>query len=266
MERLKDLAIVLRTVAYEERHKIVTALTETQGKVSLMAKNSVHSRRFGSALEVFTAGQWMFTRKPGSELAYLEETVIRREFAGLRADFNKLSAASFLSEIVSRVALPFQNCSELFKLHSNGLVALEEFNGDSNALEILISAYLAKTLRWIGSFPSLDACLGCHRSYSTMNSDERIIPDAERGGLWCSECVAHGKGGHSARSGHLTASRVILLQEASERPIRDALKGMKDISSEDLLDFVYSLFAFHVPGFDRTEPKSLRFLRHAPKN
>jgi len=51
----EDLAIVLRAVPYEERHRIVTALTEHHGKITGMAKNAIQSRRFGGCLETFTA-------------------------------------------------------------------------------------------------------------------------------------------------------------------------------------------------------------------
>src|SRR5476649_2404312 len=91
MLQKRDTAIILRTVLYEERHRIVTALTEAHGLVTAMAKNCISSRRFGGALDPFVASEWLFTEKPGAEVLQLQEAVAKRSFEGLRKDFERLS-------------------------------------------------------------------------------------------------------------------------------------------------------------------------------
>ena len=58
MEQKRDLAIVLRWVPYEERHRVVTALTENHGKISALAlwrsraiASSLRSRAFSAAAD-----------------------------------------------------------------------------------------------------------------------------------------------------------------------------------------------------------------------
>src|SRR6478735_8305092 len=99
MQQKRDTAIILRAIPYEERHRIVTALTEQHGQVTAMAKNSIASRRFGGALDPFVASEWFFSQKPGADLLLLQEAVVKRAYEGLRKDFERLSLASVLNEL-----------------------------------------------------------------------------------------------------------------------------------------------------------------------
>src|SRR5690349_15798507 len=124
MHPKKDLAIVLRSIPYEERHRIVTAITENHGLITAMVKNAIQSRRFGGSLEPFVAGEWLFTQKVGAELCHLSETHLRNAFEGLRRDFQKLSLASVFNELMLKLAPQGEPCPDLFKLHSNALFIL----------------------------------------------------------------------------------------------------------------------------------------------
>src|SRR6185437_133148 len=98
MQSKRDLAIILRAVPYQERHRVVTALTEQHGQISAIAKNSIQSRRFGGCLDLFAASEWIFTYSPGAELYHLTEAKIREPFDGLHKSFEKLSLASVFNE------------------------------------------------------------------------------------------------------------------------------------------------------------------------
>src|SRR3954447_1857160 len=104
MQEIRDLAIVLRSVPYEDRHRVVTALTENHGKISALARNSIQSRRFGGALDAFVASEWSFVGRVGADLFRVERAVVRRAFEGLRKDFEKLSLASVFGELMIRLA------------------------------------------------------------------------------------------------------------------------------------------------------------------
>ena len=158
MQQKRDLAIVLRSIAYEERHRIVTALTEQQGVISAMARNAINSRRFGGALELFSASEWMYVEKPGADLHRLEQAQIRRSFEGLRKDFGRLSMASVFSELILRIAPKHEPCPELFRLHSNALACLEEtplIPPQAGGDIALLNGYLTKILQWSGSQPQI---------------------------------------------------------------------------------------------------------------
>jgi DNA repair protein RecO len=274
MQQKRDLAIVLRSVAYEERHRIVTALTENHGQISAMARNSIQSRRFGGTLDLFAASEWLFVDKPGAELARLDEAQIKRSYEGIRKDFEKLSLASVFSEFMLRLAPKNESSSDLFRLHSNALAALEELaieNSDSSALLQLLNGYLAKLLQWSGNQPQLQRCHDCQKPLNEMNDDSSLsclITDA----AWvCPDCRASGtkhirgqEGVSGFQSTQLRVSPLAIIDFLMSlvSPIRQIPTHAR-ASREDhktLFLFIEALFAYHVPGFDKRPLNGLRFL------
>src|SRR5687768_422160 len=137
MQHKQDLAIVLRTVVFEERHRIVTALTENHGRISALARNSIQSRRFGGSLEPFTAADWRFVEtRPGADLFRLEEANTRRGFENLRKDFERLSMASLFNELMLKLAPEHEPCPDLFRMHANALAVLDEMPGQGADLSL----------------------------------------------------------------------------------------------------------------------------------
>ncbi|RYZ71844.1 MAG: DNA repair protein RecO, partial [Proteobacteria bacterium] len=160
----EDTAIVLRVVPYEDRHRIVTALSESRGKISAMANNAVNSRRFGSALQPFAASTWRMAERNGSQLLRLDEAVLKRGFEGIRKHFEILTIASVLNDMILRVAPENEAVTELFKLHSNALALLEDWANEAETLDPIryfqvLNGYFSKLLQWNGTQPQLMRCL-----------------------------------------------------------------------------------------------------------
>ncbi|MCM2276996.1 MAG: DNA repair protein RecO [Oligoflexia bacterium] len=289
MEPKKDLAIVLRSVAYEERHRIITALTERHGQISALARNSIHSRRFGGALEPFAASEWSFAEKPGAELHRLDEAKIRRSFEGLRKDFERLSLASVFNELMIRLAPRQHACPELFRLHSNALAALEEAPApgmlraatpglSEDAPEgatwkhdlALLNGYLAKLLKWSGSQPQLLACLGCQTSIERVDPALPLSARVAEAGWICAVCrsseTQHVRR-HAGESFEHAQLRVMPLAMLDFHvslllPIRQVPLAAQATREEHVALFQYleALFIYHLPGFDQKPLKGLRFL------
>lgn len=266
MEQKRDTAIILRTVPYEERHRIVTALTEGHGLVTAMAKNSISSRRFGGALDPFVASEWSFSQKPGADLLLLQEAIVKRSFEGLRADFERLSLASVFNELMMRVAPKGEACPDLFKLHANALAALEELPGTGVDLALL-NGYLAKVLQWSGSQPQLHACLGCQSSADEIPPGTMVSCVVADAGWVCENCRANHTHHVRENSGMGSLMRVTpaAIQDffaSLSVPIRQvaAHAHAPHRDHQALFKFLEALFVFHVPGFDRQPLKGLRFL------
>lgn len=266
----RDLAIVLRTVPYEERHRIVTALTESHGQISGMARNSIQSRRFGGTLDLFAASEWLFVEKPGAELVQLNEAQIKRPYEGIRKNFERLSLASVLSEFMLRLAPKNQSAPDLFKLHSNALAALEELpeNTSPEVLLQLLNGYLAKVLQWSGNQPQLQRCFGCQKPLNEMGDDAELSCLVRDAAWICPECRASGtkhikdqEGFHTAQL-RLSGLVIVDFLMSLVSPIRQipthARASEKD--HKNLFLFIEALFAFHVPGFDKKPLNGLRFL------
>ncbi|MEO5970112.1 MAG: DNA repair protein RecO, partial [Bdellovibrionia bacterium] len=168
MQPQRDLAIVLRSTPYEDRHRIVVALTECNGQITALARNSIQSRRFGGSLDLFVASDWHFSLKPGASLYHLSDTLVREPFNNIRKNFEKLTLASIFSELMLKTSFQEigqqegdqQGGGDLFRLHSNALTTLNEDN--KTDIEIpLLNAYVAKLLQWSGNQPRLHSCLEC---------------------------------------------------------------------------------------------------------
>lgn len=269
MEPIRDLAIVLRSTPYQDRHRIVTALTENHGQISAMARNAVQSRRFGGALAPFAASDWIFTHKPGAELCSLSEAEIRKSFDSIQNSFECLSLASTLNELMLKLAPQHEACPDLFRLHSNALATLND--GIQPGTEIpFLNAYLAKLLQWSGSQPRLSACLQCSIPLKNVLDQEKLSCLIIDAGWICATCRTqqtrhiHDGSGQSLQNLfiRLTPMAIVDFQMSLQSPIRQApLKALASLREHrDLFSFLEALFIYHIPGFDKQPLKSLRFL------
>jgi len=270
VEQRRDLAITLRWVPYEERHRVVTALTEQHGKISALARNSIQSRRFGGSLEPFAAAEWRFVERGGSaDLYRLEEAQIRRGYEGLRADFGKLSLASVFNELMLRVAPEREPCPDLFRLHANALALVEELPAEhASGHGPLLNGYLAKVLQWSGSQPQIHACSECGCSLDSLAPDAQLSALVESAAWLCPRCRREGSihiqggGDFSARALRVSALSMMDLLLSLSTPIRSIPQAARAGRTEHevLFRFIESLLVYHLPGFDRASLKSLRFL------
>jgi DNA repair protein RecO len=268
MEQKKDLAIVLRSIPYEERHRIVTALTENHGQISGMARNAIQSRRFGGSLEPFAASEWQFVVKPGAELVRIEGAEIRRSFEGLRRDFDRLALASVFNELMLKVAPKYEPAPDLFKLHSNALALLEERADPATDLAIL-NAYLSKMLQWNGSQPRLLGCLGCLKPLSELAHEERLSCVVADAGWVCPDCrgkhtrhLERTSQGFEHQLLRVSPAAIVDFHHGLSRPLKQ-VPGNLCASREqhqELFRFLEALVIYHVPGFDRQPLKALRFV------
>jgi DNA repair protein RecO len=280
MQSKRDLAIILKSIPYEERNRIVTALTENHGVVSALARNAIQSRRFGGTLEPFVASEWTFVEKPSTELLRLEEAVIRRAYDGLRADFERLSVASVMNELMLKVAPKHEPCPELFRLHANALAFLEEtatsgkaplapgsVDGETLAL---LNGYLTKLIQWSGNQPQLEYCLGCETSIGRMEIHQSLNCVVADAGWICPSCRSSDTQHVRDRQGlsfHHAALRVTPaairdFQMALHLPIRQipAAAQASRREHQDLFKFLEALAIFHLPGFEQKPLKSMRFI------
>lgn len=264
---------MLRSVPYEERHRVVTALTENHGRISALARNAVQSRRFGGCLESFTAATWRIGETRG-DLYHLDEATIRKDFAGLRKDFEILSLASVFNELMLRLAPEREPCLDLFKLHSNALAMLDEMaemavSLDRRVLLALLNAYLSKVLQWNGTQPRLLRCLGCERSLLDFPAETRLRCHISVACWTCPDCrdvkpdsAADYAPGFQHQFFEATQSAIGDFYIGLSTPIRK-VPELAQGSLEDqklLFSLLESILVYHVPGFDRTQLKGLRFI------
>jgi len=270
MENRRELAIVLRAVAYEERHRVVTALTEQHGRITALARNAIQSRRFGGCLDLFTASEWRWAERPGAELMRLEGTEFRRAFDGIRKDFDRLTLASWFSELMLRLAPERTPAPELFRLHANALHGLDEFAAPWSAelTARAASIYLGKLMQLFGTQPRLHECMGCRTPLETQAPEATLRFQIEDAAWTCPHCSSPSAPGNLSRRADFAerfiavpANEVQGFVRQLSLPFRKALD--LEAGGGTLFHAIHALFAFHVPGYDRDRLASWSLLEAA---
>ena len=185
-EKLVTKGIVLRATATKEADYILNILTDSLGRIAVVARGA---RRKGSRiaagsellafseLVLYQRGNWY----------YLDEASTISLFDGIRQDIELLSLASYFAEMTECVTAEDEPVPEILSLLLNSLYALDTLQKPQS---IVKAAFELKLLALSGYEPLLDGCAVC----GTHNPKEPVF-DAQQGVLLCRECAGHGGGG-----------------------------------------------------------------------
>ena len=177
MPLYKEQGIVLGAVKLAEADKIVTILTQGEGKVRAVAKGIRRTTsRFGARLEPFTHVNLMLYR--GRSLDTVTQAEILSPFRPIRDDFGLFSAGETMLESVDKVAEEHERNVRLFLLLLQGLRALETRPADPAAVA---EAFLVRLLGLSGFAPAFSACAVCGDTSVGRFS-------ASQGGAVCDGC------------------------------------------------------------------------------
>lgn len=183
----KAAGLVLRSLDYGESDRIVTFFTDGFGKVKAIAKGARRSRkRFANALEHFSLGRIVFSRRGREELALLEACDAVHHFSDIRTDLERTLTASYLIELIDAFTLEGKKNEELFTL----LRAFLEILDAGNSTEGMVRIFELRLLRLLGYEPVLDRCAVCRTDPGEMKG---IWFDPLEGGIRCGRCVQRGR-------------------------------------------------------------------------
>src|SRR5207245_303497 len=119
-------AFVIRTRPYGESDRIVTLITETQGKVTGIAKGAKNSRRrFAGTLEPFVHIRTVFRQRPSSDLAFLVRCEFLGAFRRFTSDLERFAAGSYVLELTDRMVLGRESGREVYRLVADVLELLD---------------------------------------------------------------------------------------------------------------------------------------------
>lgn len=156
---LTTRALVLRETNYKESDKILTLLTEREGKLSVSARGC---RKKGSpiaaACQLLVWAEFTLYEYDGRWA--VKETASERLFDGVRADIEKLSLASFLAEVTEVLAGEGQPDPALLSVALNCLHALDKL---SVPLAQVKTAFEWRTMALAGYEPQIEQCGVCFR-------------------------------------------------------------------------------------------------------
>lgn len=182
-------ALLLRSVDYGESDRIVHVLTATGGRLTAIAKAARRSRRrFPGTLDVFNHLAIEGRSKPRAAMAFLERAKLIDPFLGLRADPARYALASFLTEMLDRLApegLVGGEAERLFRFAVESLRLLEGAR-PGPSLRLLLEL---RGLDALGLRPELRRCVRCGRvAGDEISPDHSVHFHVADGGIVCTAC------------------------------------------------------------------------------
>ena len=258
----RELCYVLKTIPFKERDLISVLFSEGKGKFSAIARNSVQSRRFGGAFNLFTASDFEIDPKTIRVHEVSDEGLVqvlsaqsRHVSENLGKSFEKLSAGSALNELIIKIIPAHRPAPEIFKLYSNSLFALNDL-ADEKAVSI-VNAFILKLTQWLGVQPSLTRCIRCQKVLNEVRG-EFVFPQVSNGAWICEECTPERTGTRLSKLVMLDAFHSML------HPIRKIEFQASRAEHEALLDVLEKHLQFFVPGLDRAPLSAIHFLKSQP--
>ncbi|MBQ2684840.1 MAG: DNA repair protein RecO [Erysipelotrichaceae bacterium] len=166
--------IVIRETEVKESDAIITVYTADHGQLSLYARGlrKVTSRN-AYACQLFDCSEFLLDYNPGKDVQLLKSAVLKREYMGIRADYDRLALASVVIEIISQ--LQDDSLYELLE------TTLEKLDQDEEAFTAF-SVFVVQILNILGISPVVDECVLCG---NTKGIETISIAD---GGFICHEC------------------------------------------------------------------------------
>jgi len=166
-------SVIIRLVDQGERNRIVTLLTEENGRIAAIARGARgKSRRFGGHLDLFHQGIAILSRRGRSGLATLQRFDVQQPFEGIRQDIVKFAVASFLIELVASTTIDESSDASHYAVVIDML-------GDLANHSSVTSRHILLTfqLRWfyvLGMLPELTE-EGLYNAQLSPMSDEALL-------------------------------------------------------------------------------------------
>ena len=150
-------ALVLREVKYKEADKILTILTENEGKMTVKARGALRKGcKYRAAAQMLSFGELTLFGNAGKWSLNEAETL--EQFLPLRNDIEKLALGSYFAEMLEAVADEDSPNPELLQLGLNSLYALSR---ELYSQEHIKSVFELKLMCLSGFEPMLDGCAVC---------------------------------------------------------------------------------------------------------
>lgn len=218
-------ALVLRETKYKEADKMLTLLTEDEGKQSAAAKGVLgKSGKLSAACQFLTFSE--FTLYESRDRLYVREARSLEQFLGLREDISRLALGAYFAELLETVSDEENPDGRVLSLGLNSLFAL------SRALygqEHIKAVFELRLMCLSGFEPALDCCAVCGEP-----EPEQPYFSTQGGALVCRDCRRAEYGGAVKLSDaslaavrHIVASGPkkifsFILDEDGERELADA--------------------------------------------
>ena len=149
--------LVLREVKYKESSKILTILTEEEGKITAEARGALRKgSKCSAASQVLTWSDLTFFENRGRYT--LTEGSVLEDFAALRADLGDYALGCYMAELLEAVSDEDSHSTALLHLGLNALFALSRQLYPAKHIKAVFELRL---MCLAGFAPQLDRCTDC---------------------------------------------------------------------------------------------------------
>ncbi len=150
-------ALVLREVKYKEADKILTVLTEDEGKLTVSARGVMRrGSKIAAACQFLTFSEMTLFENRGKW--YVDEAQTVEQFLGLREDIALLALGTYFAELLEAVSDEDSPNPEVLRLGLNSLYAL---GSGLYAPEHIKAVFELRLMCLSGYEPALDCCPVC---------------------------------------------------------------------------------------------------------
>ena len=179
------LALLLRRVEYGESDLVLTLLTDTQGRISALARGARKSvKRFGGAIEPMHTLRISYDDHSGAELVMLREAKLERARPFLLTSLERMLAAGLALNWVRKAAPPRTPEPEVWQAIEALLDHLADAHDPISTRARLAGAGL-QLLAAFGWGIDFEQCVSCGK---VPAAGQAAAVDAARGGLVCRNC------------------------------------------------------------------------------
>lgn len=175
-------AIVVSEVDYKESSKIINIFTKELGIIGVIARGSKRLKsNLSNSTSKLTYANFHINYKENT-LSTLIEVDIIDSFKNIRKDIEKISYASFVTELVVQVFKQYNN-SNIYDLY---IASLKKINQGIDSL-IITNILELKLLDYLGIRPCIDSCVNCG------NINGIVTISSYKGGFLCNKCLTNEK-------------------------------------------------------------------------
>ena len=181
-------AILLRKIEYGDHDYIISFLTQSKGKITVIAKNAKKSvKRFSGALDLFTVQHIHCTRpkKKKDGMVILSRADLENGFADIRYDVYKTGYGSFWVELIHFWAEEEKALTRLYDLLLFSLQKLSKNDVESQVVSLM---FQIRFMHLSGFSPQLETCEVCSSSLDIIDQ-KKIWFDFQDGRILCQKCI-----------------------------------------------------------------------------
>jgi len=192
---LKTQAIPLRIYPFSETSRVVVWLTPDYGRLTTLIKGALRPKSpFLGQYDFYYTCELLFYARFESGLHIASECSPLNERRELRSRWKSAVCASYMSELISRIALvevahaesPARSHAQMFRMLD---AALDFFSVHTPSTAHLCWFEL-KFMDRCGLAPRLGDCLKCRQVLLDDSGSAPILFSAKQGGVFCRSCMA----------------------------------------------------------------------------